>query len=148
MVSGEYYKDMSEVIEKKISQMKLLMARTEKLLAGSFSEFREDTTRIAAAERNFQLLVDLASDVNAQILVEKYGQTPDTYKQTFTQLDQEKIISHELTEKLIRGVQIRNILVHEYDFEEDYEKFYYAAKEFLPAYQEYMQVIYRYIQVV
>ena len=133
------------MIEKKISQMKLLMERIDKLLAVSFDEFRGDSTRIAAAERNFQLLVDLASDVNAQILIEKYGRTPDTYRQTFTQLDQEKILSHELTEKLVRGVQIRNILVHEYDFEEDYEKFYCAAKEFLPAYQEYMQAIYRYI---
>ena len=138
---------MSDVIEKKLGQMKLFTERTEKLLAVSFDEFRGDTTRIAAAERNFQLLIDLASDVNAQILVEKYGQTPDTYRQTFTQLGQEKIISHELTEQLIRGVQIRNILVHEYDFEEDYEKFYYAAKEFLPAFQEYMQTIYQYIQV-
>lgn len=137
---------MSDVIDKKISQMRLLVERTKKLLEVPFDEFGEDTTRIAATERNFQLLVDLASDVNAQILVEKYGQTPDTYKQTFTQLGQEKVLSHELTEKLIRGVQIRNILVHEYDFEEDYEKFYYAAKEFLPAYQEYMEAIYQYIQ--
>ena len=76
---------MSDVIEKKLGQMKLFTERTEKLLAVSFDEFRADTIRIAAAERNFQLLIDLASDVNAQILVEKYGHTPDTYRQTFTQ---------------------------------------------------------------
>jgi len=36
---------------------------------------------------------------------------------------------------------LSNILVHEYDFEEDYQKFYDSAKKFLPAYREYLVAI-------
>jgi uncharacterized protein YutE (UPF0331/DUF86 family) len=55
------------------------------------------------------------------------------------------VISKKLGDMLIEGARIRNILVHEYDFEEDYEKFYESVKRLLPAYREYVAVIHKYI---
>lgn len=134
-----------ELIEKKLEQIKILLKELAQLLEKPFDELTKDFMPIRAAERNFQLIVDLASDINTHILVERESSTPDTYKQSFNYLAREKVIEYALAEKLAASAQLRNILVHEYDFEEDYRKFYDSAKEFLPAYREYVEIIYKFI---
>ncbi|MEK9174535.1 MAG: HepT-like ribonuclease domain-containing protein, partial [Patescibacteria group bacterium] len=54
------------------------------------------------------------------------------------------VIEDKLAEKLMQSARLRNILVHEYDFEEDYEKFYRSAKEYIPVFREYTETIYKY----
>ncbi|MBI4119116.1 MAG: DUF86 domain-containing protein [Parcubacteria group bacterium] len=100
---------------------------------------------LRAAERNFQLIVDLASDINTQILVEKGEKTPDTYRQSFSDLGRVGVLENDLAKKLVVSAQVRNILAHEYDFEEDYDKFYNAAKDLIPVYQEYAKRINLYL---
>lgn len=56
------------------------------------------------------------------------------------------IISFELAKKLAESAKLRNILVHEYDFIENDEKFYHSAKNLLPAYEEYARAIYAHIE--
>src|SRR3989344_7710807 len=124
-----------EIILKKLDRIKELLVELEKVLSNSFKEFDGNPLFIRAAERDFQLIVDLASDINTQIIVEKQGRTPDTYKESFSGLEKVKVLDYTLAKKLVESAQIRNILVHEYDFEEDYEKFYCAAKELIPAYR-------------
>src|SRR3989344_2883372 len=136
----------NEVIAKKLEQIATLIEELTGFLDVPFREFGGDIRRVRSAERNFQLIVDTACDINTQILLERGGKTPDTYKQSFTHLEKEEILSSELTEKLTRSVSVRNILVHEYDFDEDYEKFFNAAKETLVTYKEYVKVIYEYVR--
>lgn len=134
-----------EVIEKKLEQIKELLKELSNLLSSPFEKFQRDLTVIRAAERNFQLMVDLASDISTQILVEQGEKTPDTYRQSFSDLAKAEVLESGLARKLAVSAQVRNILVHEYDFEEDYKKFYDSAKIFIPAYQEYIQQIIRYL---
>lgn len=134
-----------EIIAKKLEQIKELSGELVRLLRVPFNDFEKDTTAIRAAERNFQLMVDLASDINTQILVERGEKTPDTYKQSFNDLARAGVLPNDLAKKLAVSAQVRNILVHEYDFEEDYKKFYDSAKGFIPVYQEYAQQINSYI---
>lgn len=134
-----------EVIAKKLEQIKELSGELARLLEVSFDNFQKDMVAIRAAERNFQLMVDLASDINTQILVEREEKTPDTYKQSFSDMARVGILQNDLAKKLAVSAQVRNILVHEYDFEEDYKKFYYSAKDFIPVYQEYAKQINSYI---
>ncbi len=42
-------------------------------------------------------------------------------------------------------MSIRNILIHEYDFEEDYKKFYNSALNSISDYEEYCKLIYNLI---
>ena len=135
-----------ELILKKLERIEELLKELERLLRFSFSEFRADMLVVRTAERDFQLIVDLASDINTQIIVEKEGRTPDTYKESFSRLEKVKVLDYELAQRLVESAQIRNILVHEYDFDEDYEKFFNAAKEMLVAYKEYARVIYEYVR--
>ena len=135
-----------KIIPAKINQIKELLERLERLLAYPLAEFLKNPNGIAAAERYFQLVIDIASDINTELLVARNDGIADTYKQSFDRLARHNILSQELAGLLAKGAQIRNILVHEYDFEEDYEKFYTSAKELLPAFREYAKAIYSYIR--
>src|SRR3989338_4134173 len=72
-----------ELILKKLEQMKGLLAELERLLGVPAEEFARDLVALRAAERNFELIVETASDVNTQLLLEAGTGTPDTYKQSF-----------------------------------------------------------------
>jgi len=135
----------NELILKKLEQLLTLLGELEKLLEPSFVEFQKDIMRIRAAERDFQLIVDLASDINTQILLMRNKKTPDTYRQSFSDLAKEGVFSSVLSQKLSLSAGLRNIIVHEYDFEEDYEKFYVSAKEFIPIYGEYTKAIHDFV---
>lgn len=131
----------NEIVEKNLERLIGLLRELKRYLDVSFSEFSADAMRISAAERKFQLIVDIASDINAHLLVSSGNETPDTYRRSFTNLGRAGILPHECAEKLAESAGIRNILVHEYDFEEDYQKFYASAKEILPWYDAYIDAI-------
>ncbi|MBI4066349.1 DUF86 domain-containing protein, partial [Candidatus Gottesmanbacteria bacterium] len=71
--------------------------------------------------------------------------TPDTYLQSFSDIEKLGLVSGDLASTLLVSAKLRNILVHEYDFEEDYERFYDSAKEIVPAYQQYIEAVLKYI---
>jgi len=135
-----------EIILKKIEQLRMLLRELEQLLVRPLLEFRGDMVVIRAAERDFQLMVELASDINTTVLIAKTGKTPDTYRQSFNDIEKLGIITSNIAAALVKSAKLRNILVHEYDFEEDYERFYSSAKALSPIYQEYLQAMVRYIE--
>ena len=134
-----------EIIHKKLEQMRVLIDELEMLLSNTFTASQSGMITIRAAERDFQLIVEMASDINTMILIEKTGETPDSYRSSFSNLAKLDIFNKQTLSKLITSAKLRNILVHEYDFDEDYEKFYESAKEFIPAYREYIKTILNFI---
>ena len=134
-----------EVIIKKLEQLQILLKDLEPLLDKPRKEFEEDIVVVRAAERNFQLIVEIASDINVAILIKETRKTPDTYKQSFSELVKIGIMPQETVADLIVSAKLRNILTHEYEFKEDYGKFYASAKMLLPAYREYTANIKQYL---
>ena len=134
-----------EFLQKKIEQITTLLVELRSILDRPFDAFQNDPVVVHAAERDFQLTIDLASDINSHILVEKGGPIPDSYHQSFIALAKADIIPGHLARHLVESAKLRNILVHEYDFEEDYRRFYESAKSFLPLYQQYLEAIQKYI---
>ena len=130
-----------ELIHKKLEQMRVLLAEMKELSALSFSVFTGVFTNIRAAERNFQLLVELASDINAYVATERQAPTPETYRESFKVMEKFGILSPELLKLLIKSANLRNILIHEYDFDEDNFIFYNALKELLPAYEAHIAAV-------
>ncbi len=135
----------TEIINKKLEQIKVLLDELEKLLEKPFSASSYDMIKIRAAERDFQLIVELASDINTSILIERTGETPDSYRESFTNLIKLGIFDEKILAKLVVSAKLRNVLVHEYDFDEDYEKFYESAKEFIVPYREYLKIILNFV---
>ncbi len=134
-----------EIIFKKLEQIKSLLAELERLLKKPYRQFSGDLTILRAAERNFQLVVELACDINATLLIEKTGRTPDSYRESFSQLAKLNIFPGKTLRLLANSARLRNILTHEYDFEEDDRRFYDSASQMLPAYKEYLANIFRYV---
>ncbi len=130
-----------ELILKKAEQLKELLAELARLVADEQEHFIADLKTIRAAERNFELIVEIASDINTQMLVDAGKKTPDSYKESFTELQKDGVLSAALAKRLVSTAKLRNILIHEYDFDEDYIEFYDEAKKAIPAYQEYMSAI-------
>lgn len=130
-----------ELILKKIEQLKELLAELGRLLETPLEHFANDLTTIRAAERNFELMVEAASDINTQILLDSGRKTPDSYKGSFIALKKEGVLTDALTAQLVTTAKLRNILIHEYDFEEDYKLFYVEAKKSLPTYKEYIRSV-------
>lgn len=135
-----------DVYFKKLEQMLELVGELEELLRRPFEEYASGTVLPRAAERNFQLLVNLAVDVNLYLLAERVGRTPDSYRRSFLDLAQIGILSRELAERLGQSARLRNILVHEYDFDVDVGVFYRSARALLEPYREYLRVIHRVIR--
>ena len=131
-----------EIIEKKVEQIHSLLLELTEWTTVDFKVFNKTITLIRSCERNLELLVELSSDINATIVLEKQGKTPDSYRDSFLWLKKIGLIEESLCEKLIDSVKLRNGLVHEYDFELNNEKFYNSiSKDFIPAYEEYLKII-------
>ncbi|CAN5768584.1 DUF86 domain-containing protein [soil metagenome] len=75
---------------------------------------REDPVRRAAIERFIQVLVDLAADVNAHIVVARLGSAPTTTAQSFRLAAEVGAFPIELAERLVPAAGLRNLLVHRY----------------------------------
>ena len=135
-----------EIILKKLEQMKVLLGELKELLNLPFSEFKKKFTTIRSAERNFQLIIELASDINAHIIAEIGAETPDSYRESFKRMATLKILGDSSLPDFIKSSNLRNILIHEYDFDEDNFIFYKSAKKFLPLYNEYIGSIQEYLK--
>lgn len=68
----------------------------------------------AAAERLLQVLVDLAIDVNAHVVVASGGESPETGRESFIALGMVGALDVEFAATLAPSAGMRNILVHRY----------------------------------
>lgn len=121
--------------------MKALLIELKGLLSLPFAEFDKVFTNVRSAERNFQLIIELASDINTHIVVESGGETPDTYRESFKSIANLKIVKDNLLPEFIKSSNLRNVLIHEYDFDEDNFIFYNSSKSFVPLYVEYIDSV-------
>jgi len=136
---------LSNIIIKKIEQMSGLLEELQEILGVSFTEFKSAFRNVRSAERNFQLVIELASDINAQIIADMKVQIPDTYKESFRKMAELKILEEKSLPDFLRSSNLRNILTHEYDFDEDNFIFYKSAKDFIPLYENYIRIIRGYL---
>jgi len=123
-----------------------LIRELEGFLDVSFLKFSQNRAKIRAAERNFQLLVEQASDINTHILATLEAKTPDSYWESFREIEKLGIISYKISKDLIKSAKLRNILIHEYDFDQDNFIFYKSVKKFMPIYKDYIVAIEKYYE--
>lgn len=134
-----------EFINKKLRQIIQLLSEMEQLLDIPYSVYKDKFTNIRTAERNFQLIVEQASDINAHISLENGTNTPDTYKDSFREINRLDIIDDSLSKDLTASARLRNVIVHEYDFDEDNFIFYKSAKKYVVSYKDYVVAIEKYL---
>ena len=136
----------NEIIARKLYQIQKLLKELRADLGNSKEDFLADRHKVGTAERNFQLIVNLAIDINGIIITSQDNNIPDTYQQSFLELGKNKLIDRETARFLAESAKLRNILVHEYNFDDDPSKFYDSAKRMIPVYEQYVKAIFKYTE--
>lgn len=111
------------VIENKISSVKKYLKILDRYKKYSKKEIEGSIDIRGAVERYLYLANQAAIDLAEAVIAYKNFRKPTTMSEAFFILNEEKIISDELTEKLTKMVGFRNIIVHDYE-EIDYAVVY------------------------
>lgn len=128
----------------KLNQLLHIVSETEAWTAAPLEDFKRDTKVVRACQRNLQLLVEYASDINGLLILEFANKAPGSYRESFTQvftMDIGIALSSQTRAALLASVDWRNELIHDYEPAESHETFYAKLKEFLAAYRDYARAI-------
>lgn len=74
-----------------------------------------DVKTLRFMERNFQLIVDTALDINSHVIAEENFGIPDSYENTFIILGERKVLPADFAAKISKAVGLRNLMVHKYE---------------------------------
>ena len=134
-----------DLIKEKIKKILVYLEELKPILAKSYKEYIKDYMNFRTAERNIQLIVDAAVDINNHIILEKGKEPPIDYYDSFIKMEEIEIISSDLSKKLASSTGLRNKLVHEYEKINDH-LLYLEAKKNLKNYLDYAKAVMRYLK--
>ena len=130
------------VIETKISHIQKYLNLLNRYKKFSQKEIEQNPDLKGALERYLYLAVQATLDLGEAIISFKEFRRPGAYTEVFYILDEEKLISKDLSEKLVNMTKFRNIIAHDYEKVDfgilydalqnrliDIEAFIYAVRE-------------------
>ena len=128
------------VIENKISSVRKYLKLLERYKKYSQREIENDVDIKGAVERYLYLATQATIDLAEAILSYKKFRKPTTMSESFHILNEEKIISDDLAEKMIGMVGFRNIVAHDYE-KISYDIIYDVLQKRLGDIEEFLNVI-------
>lgn len=128
------------LIKEKIKRILKYIDELKPILEISYKEYRKNYTNYRTAERNIQLIVDTAVDINDNFILAKNANPPTDYYESFVRMGELGILSLDLSKKLASSTGLRNKLVHEYEKIDDH-LLYLEAKKNLNNYMKYVKFI-------
>lgn len=102
-------------IENKISAVRKYLKILEGYKKYSKEEITRNLTLKGAVERYLYLAAQATIDTGEAVIAYENFRKPTTMSEVFYVLEEEKIISGELADKMIKMVGFRNIVVHDYE---------------------------------
>lgn len=102
------------MIENKISEARKYLAILERYKQYSQEKIVNDVDIKGALERYLYLAAQSVIDLADAIIAYKKLRKPTTLSESFFILNEEKIISKELTEKMVKMTGFRNTIAHDY----------------------------------
>lgn len=102
-------------VENKISDVKKYLKILENYKKYSVEEIKKDITLKGAVERYLYLATQAAIDLGEAVIAYKNFRKPTTMSEVFYILNEEKIISADLTDKMAKMSGFRNIIAHDYE---------------------------------
>jgi len=100
--------------KEKIEELEKFLEELSSLLPITFKNYKKDFKIRAICERYFEKIIESIIDLSFLIIKEKNLKIPEEDKQAFDILEQGKLISKRLSEKLKEAKGMRNIISHEY----------------------------------
>ncbi len=129
-----------ELLKNKMSDIQGYLSEMEPILKEDARSIIDDSLKIHALERLFQLLVDTAISINTHIISESEFQVPNDYQSTFTTLGENDVFPMHFMEKIAPSVGLRNLVVHKYG-RVDLKKMVDDIKNEIGDYVEYLKFV-------
>ncbi|MFH0805655.1 MAG: DUF86 domain-containing protein [Patescibacteria group bacterium] len=130
----------SKTIENKISLVKKYIKILGDYKKYSKDEIQNDQTIKGAVERYLYLMSQATIDLAEAIISYKKFRKPISMSESFSILNEEKIISIELTNKMTKMVGFRNVVAHDYD-KIDYDIVYDVLQSKLKDIEELLEIL-------
>lgn len=133
------------LVRAKLDAIVLYLERLGPLAGLTFEAFAGDYRNFNAAERNVQLAVDAAVDVNNHLLLENSRPAPPDYYSSFLALATLRVMPRPKAEALARTTGLRNRIVHEYEAV-DLMIVHGGLREFIRQYRGYCGAVRRFVR--
>ena len=128
------------VVENKISSVKKYLTILQNFKKYTRKEIKNDLNIKGAVERYLYLVSQATIDTAEAFISLKDFRKPTTLREGFEILEEEKIISVELREKMVKMAGFRNFIAHDYD-KIDYDKVYDVLQNRLTDIKEFIEQI-------
>lgn len=138
MVDKNLVKEKIRNIQEYLNEIKSILVLPTQDIIGNIEKLR-------TLERNFQLIVDEALDINIHFIKEMNLKSPDDFQSTFEILGENKILSHDFAYKIAPVVGLRNRIVHRYEVL-DRRLFIETFKKEFPDFEHYIKLIEDYLE--
>ena len=129
-----------KTIENKISSIKKYLKILEDYKKHSKEEIENNLTLRGAIERYLYLAAQATIDLSEAIISYKNFRKPTSLSESFSILNEEKIIPLELTKKMIKMVGFRNVVAHDYD-KINYDIVYDILQNRLKNIEEFIKIV-------
>ena len=101
-------------INDKLKEVENYLEELSSIVPSKIEEYKGDNKTIAACERYFERIVEAIIDSCFLLIKEKALKMPEEEEKVFDILEQEGILSKQLTDKLKDAKGMRNIIAHDY----------------------------------
>ena len=103
-----------DLIIAKAASVKAHLDRIADKIGTNLQLFISDVDRQDIVAFNLHLAVENCIDIAAHIISENGWGVPGSASEMFYLLEEKRIVDSELTERMIKAVGLRNLIVHEY----------------------------------
>jgi uncharacterized protein YutE (UPF0331/DUF86 family) len=105
---------IKEVLYRKIGALERHLGRIREKRVVGLSEFLDDLDRQESLLFNLQMAIQNCIDITSHVVNEEGLGIAGSVNELFYLLQERGILDHDLTERMVRPVGFRNLLVHEY----------------------------------
>ncbi len=108
-----------DLIITRIKEIQVGVEKINNYVKIDLNDFLQNEERIAAVKYELIVIIEAASILCNHITMRVGNRVPDTYSDCFTVLKESKVITANLTDRLKKMAQFRNLLVHRYHIIDD-----------------------------
>lgn len=129
-----------ELIKNKLADLSGYYKELTNLTKNDTPGILGDSLKLHSLERLFQLIVDIAIDINTHIISEMNLEVPGDYQSSFITLGENKILPMDFSLRIAPSVGMRNLIVHRYG-KADLKKVVEDIRNEIGDYETYMKYI-------
>lgn len=137
----------SDLILAKSSSVKRHLNRVIEKRHTDLQTFLQDIDRQESILFNLQMAIQNCIDIAAHIVSEEGLGVPGSTNEMFYLLEENEYLNNELTEKMVKAVGFRNLIVHEYG-KIDLEQVFEVAQEDIKDLNEYLVFLFQRFNLV